>query len=72
VLVGSFTRCAPGPDGTMVEQVVAERLGDLGVPVLAGLPCGHVDEPIELPLGARAVLDGTRLCVTFVEPAVRM
>ncbi|UJR78959.1 Muramoyltetrapeptide carboxypeptidase [Sandaracinus amylolyticus] len=72
VLVGSFTRCAPGADGTTVESVVAERLGDLDVPVLVGLPCGHVEEPLELPLGARARIDGTRGCVTFVEPLVHL
>ncbi|WP_075098035.1 S66 peptidase family protein [Sandaracinus amylolyticus] len=72
VLVGTFTRCAASADGTTVETVIAERLGDLGVPVLTGLPCGHVDEPLELPLGARARIDGTRGCVTFVEPVVHL
>lgn len=70
VLVGTFTRCAPGPEGTTVDDVLEERLSDLGVPVLGGLPCGHVDDPLELPLGARARLDGTQRCVTFLQHSV--
>ena len=71
VLIGAFTRCAPGPDGARVEDVLAERLGGLGVPVLAGVPTGHVDDPLELPLGARARMD-TRGCVTFLEHPVQV
>jgi muramoyltetrapeptide carboxypeptidase len=73
VVLGAFTRSAPGPDGTTVEDVLRERLGDLEVPVVAGLPAGHVDDNLELPFGVgvrvSARPDGATL--TFVEPAVR-
>jgi muramoyltetrapeptide carboxypeptidase len=40
-VLGGFDRCPPGPDGRTVDDVLAERLSDLGVPVLAGAPFGH-------------------------------
>jgi len=54
IALGEFTECTPGPDRVRVEDVIAERLGDLGVPIVSGLPCGHgrINEP--LVLGARA------------------
>jgi muramoyltetrapeptide carboxypeptidase len=39
------------------DEVVRERLGDLGVPVLTGLPLGHVDDQFALVHGARAAID---------------
>jgi muramoyltetrapeptide carboxypeptidase len=41
VVLGEWTDCEPGPDGVTVEQVLRERLCDLGVPVLANAPFGH-------------------------------
>lgn len=70
VAVGSLVRCAPGerPSGT-AEEVVAERLGDLGVPVVEGFPLGHVDHQLAVPLGVRARLDGDAGTLTLLEPA---
>ena len=59
VVLGAFTQADTGPDGMSVEQVLCERLGDLGVPVLRGLPAGHVDDNSELPFGARVCLDAS-------------
>ena len=70
VVLGAFTDSAPGPDGTDVDAVLADRLGDLGVPVGAGLPAGHVDDHLELPLGAPVRLDADAGTLTFLEPAV--
>lgn len=59
-LLGDFTRCeeprAEAGDPS-AEDVLAERLGDLGVPVLSGFPSGHGDECFPLLLGAHAELD---------------
>lgn len=57
IVLGAFVQADPGPDGVTVEDVLAERLGSLGIPVAAGLPAGHVDDNIELPFGARVALD---------------
>lgn len=39
------------------EDVVEELLGDLGIPVLMGLPIGHGKHHATVPLGALATLD---------------
>jgi muramoyltetrapeptide carboxypeptidase len=57
VALGGFTDCSAGPHRVSVEQVLARELGELNVPVVAGLPFGH-DLPNEpLLLGAEAELD---------------
>lgn len=53
VLLGQFTQCDPGPDGVTALDVLGERLGTLGVPVLAGAPVGHVGENWPVVLGGR-------------------
>lgn len=60
IAVGQLTRCDPGPDGREIAHVIADRLGDLGVPVASGVPAGHEEENAPLPLGAPAVLDADR------------
>jgi muramoyltetrapeptide carboxypeptidase len=45
----------PGPDQAVA--VIRERLGGLGVPVLGGLPFGHRDDQVCLPMGVPATLD---------------
>jgi muramoyltetrapeptide carboxypeptidase len=60
VVLGAFVESDPGPDGVPVEQVLRERLGELGIPVAAGLPCGHLEDNAELPLGRWVQLDAQR------------
>jgi muramoyltetrapeptide carboxypeptidase len=57
IVVGDLVRCAPGEHGVSAEEVLSERLGDLGVPVLTGLRSGHGETNHTLPLGARVVVD---------------
>ena len=52
IVLGDFTECGPGPDGVTAEQVLRERLGDLGVPVASGMPSGHELRNEPLVLGA--------------------
>jgi muramoyltetrapeptide carboxypeptidase len=54
VLVGDFIDCTPGPDKTTVESVLRDRLRELDVPVLAGLPVGHGRRNEPVVLGQRA------------------
>jgi len=65
IVLGTFTDCGPGPDGMTIEQVLEANLGSLALPVLSGLPAGHVDDNRELPLGALCEVDPARGSVTF-------
>lgn len=50
--------------------VVKERLAQLRVPVVTGLPFGHVDLNATIPVGAMAELDGKRGDLIITESAV--
>lgn len=58
VALGQFTGCADGWPVSIVD-VLSERLGDLGVPVLGGLPVGHGYGQRSVPVSVPAVLDAT-------------
>jgi muramoyltetrapeptide carboxypeptidase len=58
VAVGDFSDC-PDSYGMSVHDVLAERLGGLGVPVLSGLCFGHERYNEFVPLGMSAELDAT-------------
>jgi len=54
-----------------LEDVLDERLGGLGVPVLYKLPLGHGKHLASLPLGVRYTLDADRRILTLEEPPFR-
>lgn len=60
IAIGRFSRCDPTDAATSlsVEAVLRDRLGDLGVPIVANLPFGHDGVNAALPVGAIATLDG--------------
>jgi muramoyltetrapeptide carboxypeptidase len=53
------------------ETVLRECLGRFGRPTLLHYPCGHVPNPIPLPIGTRVELDADQPAVRVIEPAVR-
>jgi muramoyltetrapeptide carboxypeptidase len=69
VAVGQFTECADDWPMSIVD-VLTERLCDLGVPVLGGLPIGHGKGQRSTPVGVPATLD-TEAGTLIAEPAVR-
>ncbi len=77
VAVGTNKSCddpAAKPGGEYRQsaaEVVKERLASLRVPVVTGLPFGHVDFNATLPVGVMAKLDGTRGDLIITEAAVR-
>ena len=56
IVFGGFTGCGAGADGVTVEQILAERTADLGVPVLAGAPFGHGEDNRAFVIGREAVI----------------
>lgn len=64
VAIGQYTDCGAASDPTATNDlkcteidVLRERLGQLGVPILGGLPIGHGKNPIAVPIGTMAELD---------------
>jgi muramoyltetrapeptide carboxypeptidase len=60
IVLGGFTRCG---DPALVRAVLLDRLGALGVPMVAGAPIGHDEPNIAIPIGAPARLSGGALTV---------
>jgi muramoyltetrapeptide carboxypeptidase len=57
-----FGECVKCPDdggggGRAFDAVLREIAEELGVPCLAGVPVGHINEQWTIPLGAMATLD---------------
>jgi muramoyltetrapeptide carboxypeptidase len=60
IALGSFSKCEAPPNvpSFNVEEVLRDRLGDLGIPVVSGLPFGHEAPNAALPVGVKVTLDG--------------
>lgn len=56
VAIGQFEKCNFKPP-TGVLDLLREHFGQLGVPILGGLPIGHGHDPVTVPLGRIARLD---------------
>ncbi len=62
IALGRFSQCEPPPGvpSFSVEEVLRDRLSDLGIPIVSGLPFGHDGVNAALPVGTMATLDGDR------------
>jgi muramoyltetrapeptide carboxypeptidase len=60
IALGRFSQCEPPAHvpSFAVEEVLRDRLSDLGLPIVSGLPFGHDGENAALPVGVLAHLDG--------------
>lgn len=73
VVLGGFTNCKPseGSHGTLtLDEILADHLGGLGVPVLRNAAFGHIGPKWTLPLGVPAELDADAGTLRLLEPAV--
>ena len=68
--VGDVSTCVDERYGTRVEEVIEEAVRPLGVPLVQGLPFGHVRSNAAWPLGVRAELDGDRGELRILERGV--
>jgi muramoyltetrapeptide carboxypeptidase len=64
LMIGTFEECG---EASTVASLVEERLNDLPVPIITGLPVGHGEENLALPIGVRAVLDTSRMTLGLKE-----
>lgn len=68
VALGSWRDCGPYEQ---VREVLTDRLGGLGVPVIEELGFGHVEGSLTIPLGLPALLDADAATLTLRIPALR-
>lgn len=66
--LGNFNDCGPAEQ---IHRIVADILGDLNIPILAGFAVGHQGVNQTLPVGVPVQLDTDADRLTFVEPALR-
>lgn len=65
LVIGDFSDAG---DQGLVSEVVAERLGPLGVPMVAGASIGHEEVNLAIPLGLPVRLDATAGTLTPLLP----
>ena len=53
-----------------LEDVLKERLLPLKIPVVTGLPFGHIPHNATLPVGAQVILDAERGDLLIAQPVV--
>jgi muramoyltetrapeptide carboxypeptidase len=72
VVIGRFTDLerSSGDGALGLDEVLANYLGPLRIPVAYGFPIGHIDDQWTLPLGARARLDADAGELDVLESAV--
>jgi len=75
IAIGQYIDCGAATDPTTDVNcteidILRDRFGLLGVPILGGLPIGHGKNPIALPIGTQAILDADAGTLT-VAPGIR-
>jgi muramoyltetrapeptide carboxypeptidase len=67
IALGRFSRCQPPEviSSWTIEEVLRDRLGDLGIPIVADLPFGHDGVNAALPVGQIAELDADEGILSF-------
>jgi muramoyltetrapeptide carboxypeptidase len=68
VITGTFDGCG---EQSAIEEILAERLGDLGVPVLARANVGHGCPLQAFPIGVAAELDADAGTLTLLDPPLQ-
>jgi muramoyltetrapeptide carboxypeptidase len=73
VMLGDFTFGERKPEETdgRIADLFAHYLGGLGIPVLLGIPSGHIRENLALPINALVEIDANRGIVTVCECIVK-
>lgn len=72
ILIGSLSGITFGgrEDAGRLREVLLDRLGPLGIPIVMGLPFGHRGPNITVPVGAHATWDAGARVLRFEEEIV--
>jgi muramoyltetrapeptide carboxypeptidase len=64
IVFGQFIDCEPKKENATpsltVEEVIADYIEGLNIPIVGHLPYGHGDVKLTLPIGARVILDADK------------
>ncbi|MGK7955940.1 MAG: LD-carboxypeptidase [Crocosphaera sp.] len=66
IALGRFSGSKGPANSWTVEEVLRDRLGDLGIPIVCDLPFGHDGVNAILPVGMTVKLDGDKGSLTFI------
>ena len=67
---GRCTDCEAKGITFSLEEILRDRFGALGVPAISGLPFGHIEQKLTLPIGVAATLDAGAGTLRLDEAAV--
>ena len=76
IALGVFKMCEPSKtnpsfsESFSLMEVLEDRLGKLGIPVVYGLSFGHIADKLTLPFGINAELNSETELLKLLEPAV--
>ncbi len=72
IALGIFDDCEASKDADSLTlmETFEDRLGSLGIPVIYGLPFGHIEHQFTFPIGIKAKLSTENQSITLQEPAV--
>lgn len=72
IALGVFFDCKPKPDSPSLtlEAMLRDKFGGLGIPVIYGLPFGHVPHQATFPYGIEAELNVEKGTLTLLETGV--
>ena len=68
IIAGTFVGCG-SPE--LIQEILAERLGDLDVPLLAWANVGHGGYFQTFPIGVAAELDADAKTLRLLDPALQ-
>jgi len=71
IFTGAASRNCPGRRTFTLQEVLADRLVPLKVPILANVAVGHVSDQVTLPYGVTACLDARAKSLEILQTGVR-
>lgn len=76
IALGVFKNCETKPEdldfglSLSLKEVLMDRFSDFNIPIIYGLPIGHINDNATLPLGIEAELNVEEACLTILESGV--
>ncbi len=72
IILGTFHDCEPDPGDRSfsLRETLEKHFSDWQIPIAYGLPFGHIDDQITLPVGIRARFDSSTPTIHFLESAL--